>query len=575
MKLIAFTLKNYRSIRRSHRLVFGKNLTTLIGPNNEGKSNILRALVAALRVITWFADKYSSTQGEGRRVRTNFATTRRLHNWELDFPLSLQESDPNGSTLFVIEFQPSPTEARRLGTALGRNVEGVLAFSIRCSAAELTLSVSDHNTPSIASKYVKALCDLVSQTIAPQYIPSIRTAESAQEIVNEIIGAEFRALRSKKQYRDAVNAIVAIETPVLEKLSAAVTSTLSEFLPTVKRVRLKRSATEFQEALQEACKIIVDDGTETDLKQKGDGIQSLAAMSLMRHSAVRGAGRRRIILAVEEPETHLHSKAIHQLKKVLSEIAAKNQVIITTHNPVFVNREQIETNILVTDNNATPAETTAQIRDVLGVRPSDNLRHAEIVLVVEGEDDRIAIEALLKHYSAPLRAAIANGALAIDPLYGSSNLTYKLSLIRAALCAAFVFVDFDEAGKSAAAKAIADGVLAKADVKYAMCRGKVESELEDLYEVSFCQPIVKATFGVDLIKALMRGRSKWSQRVGECFQRQGQVWDDATKSAVKAKLAAAVVASPRHALRKSTRAPFDALVKILEERIGILLDRKP
>ena len=54
MKLVAFTLENYRSIRQSRRLVLGEGVTTLVGPNNEGKSNILRALVAALKIIINF-----------------------------------------------------------------------------------------------------------------------------------------------------------------------------------------------------------------------------------------------------------------------------------------------------------------------------------------------------------------------------------------------------------------------------------------------------------------------------------------------------------------------------------------
>jgi len=571
MKLVVFKLENYRSISQSHRLAFGKSLTTLIGPNNEGKSNILRALVAALKIITTFAQRgFILSRGANLRLRAIGAgSSRRLYTWETDFPLSLQEAHPDGATLFVAEFQTTPSEAKRFETTIGRKLEGILSFEIRCSAAEWNLFVRDGGATLIHPNHFRSACQLVSQAISPQYIPSVRTAESAQEIVYGIIRSEFAALKAKKQYRDAVRAIAAIEKPVLAMLSKAVTETLHEFLPTVMRVRLKLSEKEQEEAIRQACSIIVHDGTETDLNQKGDGIQSLAAMSLMRYAALRSAGKRRIILAVEEPETHLHSKAIHQLRNVLNEIAVNNQVIITTHNPVFVNREQIGTNILVSANNASPATSAEQIREMLGVRPSDNLRHAEVVLVVEGEDDRIALEALLKQYSITLRAGLSNGVLAIDPLHGSTNLTFKLSLIRAALCSAFVFVDFDGAGKKAVEKALADRVLSKADLKFAMCRGKDESELEDLYSLSFCEPVVKAAFGVDLVKPLMRGRRKWVDRVGECFQKQGQAWDDGTKAAVKAKIAAAVVASPNLALQKATRAPFDALVKALEERVKL------
>jgi 5S rRNA maturation endonuclease (ribonuclease M5) len=356
---------------------------------------------------------------------------------------------------------------------------------------------------------------------------------------------------------------------VLAQLSKSVTQTLKEFLPTVKRARLELTDEEREEAISQACSIIVNDGTETDLRQRGDGVQSLAAMSLARHAALLGAGRKRIILAVEEPETHLHSRAIHQLRSVLYEIASHNQVIITTHNPVFVNREHIETNILVSANKASPAESSEQIREMLGVRPSDNLRHAEVVLVVEGEDDRIALTALFGHFSEILRGALGNGLMAIDPLYGSSNLTFKLSEIRNALCSAFVFVDNDNAGKASVVKALTDRVLVAADVKYALCRGKDESELEDLYSLDFCEPIMKEAFGISLVKPLMRGRKKWSDRVGECFTKGGQLWDKGTKAAVKAKIASAVAQAPKLALQKSTRSPFDALVKILEEKVSV------
>jgi putative ATP-dependent endonuclease of the OLD family len=43
MKLISFSVTSYRSITAAYRLPIGQ-LTILIGSNNEGKLNILRAL---------------------------------------------------------------------------------------------------------------------------------------------------------------------------------------------------------------------------------------------------------------------------------------------------------------------------------------------------------------------------------------------------------------------------------------------------------------------------------------------------------------------------------------------------
>ena len=54
MNLSAFSVSNFRSIANTQRLPIGPKVTTLIGPNNEGKSNILRSLVAALQAIPRF-----------------------------------------------------------------------------------------------------------------------------------------------------------------------------------------------------------------------------------------------------------------------------------------------------------------------------------------------------------------------------------------------------------------------------------------------------------------------------------------------------------------------------------------
>ena len=63
---------------------------------------------------------------------------------------------------------------------------------------------------------------------------------------------------------------------------------------------------------------------------------------------------------------------------------------MTTHCPLFVDRTSIKSNILVHKNKAVPAKDVRQIRDILGVRASDNLQNAELVLLVEGEEDRKA-----------------------------------------------------------------------------------------------------------------------------------------------------------------------------------------
>ena len=69
MRLVSFTVTKYRSIKRAHKIQVGKQ-TVLVGPNNEGKSNLIRALVAAMRVLTRARlDSHGRAVGGALRLR--------------------------------------------------------------------------------------------------------------------------------------------------------------------------------------------------------------------------------------------------------------------------------------------------------------------------------------------------------------------------------------------------------------------------------------------------------------------------------------------------------------------------
>jgi predicted ATP-dependent endonuclease of OLD family len=270
----------------------------------------------------------------------------------------------------------------------------------------------------------------------------------------------------------------------------------------------------------------VDDGTPTALERKGDGVQSLAALSLMRHVPDSALSSRQLILAIEEPESHLHPFAIHQLKKVLTEIAKDNQVIMTTHCPLFVDRGSIKSNIIVHKNKAVPAKSVKEIRDILGVRAADNLQHAELILLVEGEDDRRSLTPLLQQSSAQLNIAITQGTLAIDSLNGGTNLAYKAGLVREALCLVHCFLDYDKAGLDASTKAEQEGILTLADINFSTAQGMQEAELEDLYDVNLYGNLLMNKYGVSTASPKFKGNQKWAARMRETFKHQGQPWSD-------------------------------------------------
>lgn len=290
----------------------------------------------------------------------------------------------------------------------------------------------------------------------------------------------------------------------------------------------------------------------------------------MRHSSETGASGRNVILAIEEPESHLHPLAIHQLKTVLAEIARKHQVIMTTHCPLFVDRTSVKSNILVHKNRAAPAKDIKQIREILGVRASDNLSHAELVLLVEGEEDRKALNALLKHHSSAISSAITQGTLAIDSLLGSSNLSYKLCQVREAICLAHSFLDHDKAGIDAAKRAELEGLLSPVDATFTVCDGMKESEIEDLYDEGLYASMLFNKHGVSTASPKFKGNSKWSDRAREAFRHQGKLWSEQIEMKVKADIAELAESTPGTALNPHKRTSFDALADALKLKLDAI-----
>lgn len=368
MKLVSFSIKNYRSITKAHKLPIG-NLVVLIGPNNEGKSNILRALVTALRILSRLAVTIRTQDRIARgHVRTD------IYDWERDYPVALQETNPAGESVFDLEFELTNEELNDFRREVKSKLTGTLPIRLEIGAGPPRFKVAVRGPgQKVLSKKEVVIARFVGRRIDHQYIPAIRSARAALEVVENMLERELLFAEADPRYQRALRRIEEVQQPILDAVSANIQQTLVQFLPDVKGVSVTIAREQRYSALRRSCKVVIDDGTPTDLELKGDGVKSLAAISLLRRASESGARGRQIILAIEEPESHLHPRAIHELRNVLYELAERYQVIITTHCPALVDRRDIKRNILVEASKAREAKSIRHIRDVLGVRTSDNL----------------------------------------------------------------------------------------------------------------------------------------------------------------------------------------------------------
>lgn len=560
MQLKTFEARRYRSLVSSQKLSFSKKLI-LIGKNNEGKTNLLKALDTAMQILRSMGSE--SVENKLVRVPTPTRGGARAYVWERDFPIPNQGGKGKKETIFKLDFELTELENNELKSLIGSRLNGNLPLEI---------SICEDNRPKIrtlktgkGASSLNKKSGLIARFVADKlhfnYIPAVRTDSSTVDLIQDMLDKELYALEKKKEYKDALDVITELQKPILEKLALQVETPLREFMPDLNSVQLEVSESSRRYLLRRSVNVIVDDGVPTKIEFKGEGIKSLAALALLKNMTPEGGAT---ILAIEEPESHLHPGAIHQVNEIINSISEKSQVIISTHNPLFVDRQNIKCNIIVSNGSATPAKDIKFLRDTLGIKASDNLTHANYALVVEGVEDQIALKALLPLASEKLAKALKSNTLVIECLDGGSNLSYKLSTLRNHLCSYHVLLDNDEAGRSAYEKAKTSSLIKVSEITFVMCQGFSESEFEDLIDTSIYRDIFLAELGVDISSSKFRGGKKWSARLKDCLVDHGKPTDNATITKAKYLLAEAVTKDPHNALIERKRTIFDAMVRSLE-----------
>jgi hypothetical protein len=205
------------------------------------------------------------------------------------------------------------------------------------------------------------------------------------------------------------------------------------------------------------------------------------------------------IIAIEEPENHLHPELIKKILRYFQNVTSSTspkQLFIATHSPFLVDSTQVKGVVaLYWDGQKTQARqigTKDQLRSALfdiGARPSDIL-FADLVLIVEGESDKIVLQNWARTLGVPLEQIHA----AVVPARGVNKTRYHLKLWAEISKEIGLprYVSGDKSGQEEVNQVLTAG-LVETDNAHVLERG----DLEDYYQVEVLAEVLKATFGVD------------------------------------------------------------------------------
>lgn len=555
MRLADFSVNNFRSITTA-RKIQTNNMTVLVGKNNEGKSNILRALTLAMDIMKIYSSDPRSLQIAARFYLKNH------YSWEKDYPISLQERNPNGFSSIDLNFELDDQDIATIRAMTGIRLSGYVPVRVSTNGVVAKVDIPKRGTAAFSdAENKKKIIEYVCFRIDFNFIPAVRTENDALRVIESLIEKSLATLDNNPEYIAATQKIEQLQQEILDSISNQIVNPLQEFLPTVRNIQIRIQNERRKVALRRNTEIIIDDGTPTPIQQKGDGIKSLTALAMLN---IPARADRVSVVAIEEPESHLHPESARQLYETIMLLSETHQVVLTTHSPLFVNRVNLKENIIVNAGRATPVKKIKEIREVLGTHVSDNLTNAEHILIVEGEDDKIALEKLLPNMSVSIKHALQNGTLIIDYIGGSGNLPYKLSFYRNLQCKYHVLLDNDEAGRRAGEYAERQGLLSVRNVTYTICNGSPNAEIEDCYSKNVYEGAILDEFGVDVNVAEFRGNKKWSDRLADCFMAQGKQWNDIMEKRVKLAVANEIPEDANLALNSHKRSCIDAIVSALE-----------
>jgi len=432
MRLVKISISNFRSIINAKEIYIDQNVTTLVGANEHGKSNILNAI------------KYLDTSYEFDYVKdVRYDQAANLYYPQIDYQVVFSEKEKLDLEILIagiyspvysndtnVEYdEPKEIPQIRLTSdtyVLRRTYTSTEAISTLIDVEE------DHFKKDII-KYIENYFKgrMIYFDDFNDRLPSLITQQELNDDGNLIVKGLLKlsgldVVRTKifedsLQSRNLVNRLF-IEAPA--KITAEVVKNWFQGLTDTIRILIHRNAS------NQTLRIDIEDkNTIVELDSRSRGFRWYLSFFL-KYRAYSDGDLMDCIFLLDEPGLFLHPRGQKDLLSFFEILSKYNQIVYTTHSPFMINRlnksrvrviEKFEN--LGTQVNAKGfISNWKPLRSSLGLTLSDSFFYADNTLLVEGPEDKIYILTLLQLYSKAYGKDIDLNILSIIDAGGASEL---------------------------------------------------------------------------------------------------------------------------------------------------------
>ncbi|MEY4510318.1 MAG: hypothetical protein RLZZ450_2440 [Pseudomonadota bacterium] len=268
-------------------------LHALIGPNDSGKSTVLRALRTLSLVAEGDVDALNNTQ---EAANLKLALTANIGRGETSF------STFSESKTWLVQLAPDATKYESLNGG---------------AAQELN--------PSTGSSRLLQTAQLASFARAISGSQVLRLEPDQLRLPSGLI-PDGQPLRFANEHGLGLPGLYdAVQTRDFEAFRT-INEDLRRLFPAVKALRLKNTSTG-----KKSLGVELSDGTPVSAEFMSEGLLYYLAYAALGHL------EQTAMLLIEEPENGLHPARIADVVRALREVSKKTQVIIATHSPLVIN----------------------------------------------------------------------------------------------------------------------------------------------------------------------------------------------------------------------------------------------
>ena len=477
-------VKNFRSI--SEQSFSLSTYTPLVGYNNAGKTNIMRAIEWIINRASLTRDSFhredkpviveAEVSGVTEEILDAIESThkKKIEPFVVDGRIQFKRTqDKPGQSIREIHFEVHDGSGWINNPAgIDNAISALFPDPIFIGAMEdATEDVGKFGAGTVIGKLLKEIMD----DVITRHSPSV--AEALEEV-----GRKLSANSNEKDES-------------LANLDNSIQKQLIDLFPGVS-AKIHIPVPEFSGFIKSATIRIFEDEYESpdgrDVSSLGHGTQRSIQIALVQCLAetgkeAKGKSGRTTLLLIDEPELYLHPQAIEVVRAALKRLANNGyQVVMSTHSANMISRSDAPSTLLIRKNTDKGTHCYGRMEDAvrLAIKDADSqsqtlfalsnsskILFSDRVVIVEGKTERIILPEIFhkKFNSTPDEVR-----LGFVEIGGSANVPNAMKVLESMSVPCKAIVDLDFAFRVAVKEFLID----PEDVNISKCKS-VLKELEE------------------------------------------------------------------------------------------------